>query len=309
MPIETTETGIVIGMAYYEGFEAVEAMQAASEAAGWQCEYRQIDAGQLQATTVYQPVGKSSLIRETANRRLDITARTPSAAVTVLVPLPGTQALINGRRLSDDRLMVLAPDIDFHAGSNSGAEVWSVHLPTELLDAGLDGVDFGTLVIDGQTSSLAKLRNAITGALAIEDEQLLNFHETHIADVTQSILSSDDPAPRVDRYHRRQKRKSLARSLEFIEAHLTTPVRMGQICSYAGVSQSTLERLFQREYQQTPSSFVRARRLDAVRRDLGSGLETGTIAEVAMKHGFTHMGRFSSAYRKQFGHLPSENSK
>lgn len=165
IPIEATEPRIISGMAYYEGFEAVEAMQAASEAAGWQCEYRQIDAGQLQAQTVYQPVGGSSLICETANRRLDIAARTPAAAVTVLVPLPGTQALINGRRLTEDRLMILAPDIDFHAVSNIGAEVWSIHLQSELLDDSLDLDKLGTRVIDAQPDSLAGFRDAIQDAL------------------------------------------------------------------------------------------------------------------------------------------------
>ena len=65
-------------------------MQAASEAAGWECEYRQVEAGELKAQTVIQPVGRSPLVCETANRRLDIAARTPSSAFTVLVALPGT---------------------------------------------------------------------------------------------------------------------------------------------------------------------------------------------------------------------------
>jgi hypothetical protein len=98
-------------MAYFEGFQAVEAMQAASEAAGWDGEYRQMEAGQLEAHTVFQPIGNSSLICKTANRRLDISAKTPAGAVTMLVPLSGTRVLINGRRLTDDRLMILAPDM------------------------------------------------------------------------------------------------------------------------------------------------------------------------------------------------------
>ena len=44
-------------MAYFEGSQAVEAMQAASEAAGWECEYRQVEAGELEAQTVFQPIG------------------------------------------------------------------------------------------------------------------------------------------------------------------------------------------------------------------------------------------------------------
>ena len=297
-------------MPYYEGFHAVEAMQAASEAAGWECEYRQIEAGQLESHTVFQPVGGSSLLCETANRQLDIAARTPEATVSVLVPLKDTHALINGRRLSGDRIMILAPDIDFHAVSNSGAEVWSIHLRSDLLDDSLDLDKLGTRIIDGQLDALTKFRDAIKYSLESDEERALDHHETRFADLTQRLISGDTPATKTDRYHRRQKRQALARAVEYIEAHLTSPLRMGQICSYAGVSQSTLERLFRREFQQTPYSYLRARRLDAVRRELNLRLpNSGTIADVAIKYGFTHMGRFSSVYRSQFGLLPSEDTQ
>ena len=296
-------------MPYYEGFQAIEALQASSEAAGWECEYRQIDAGNLEARTVFQPVGICSLLCETANRRLAVSAKTPEDAVTCFVPLPGTRALINGRHLTDDRIMLLAPDIDIHSVSISDAEIWSIHLPTELLDECLDPASVGTCAIEGQPYLILELRAAIQCALGAEQEHVLDHHEARFADLTQKLILGDIPEARSDRYHRRQKRKALARAVEYIEAHLTRPLRMGQICSYAGVSQSTLERLFRRDFQQTPSAYLRARRLDAVRRELQGGLGTSkTIADVATRHGFTHMGRFSSAYRRQFGRRPSEDT-
>jgi hypothetical protein len=36
--------------------------------------------------------------------------------------------------MTDDRLMILAPDIDFHAVSDSGAEVWSIQLDSGFAD-------------------------------------------------------------------------------------------------------------------------------------------------------------------------------
>jgi len=297
-------------MAQYEGFQAVEALQVASEAAGWECEYRQIEAGHLEAKSTFQPVGGSSLICETSNRRIEVAARTPDAAATVMVPLPGTVVLINGQQLSDDRMMILAPNIDFHAVSNSGAEVWSIHLSNDLLDETLDIGRLGTQVIEARPDSLAEFRAAIKFTLEEDRERVLNHYETHFANLWQKLISSNAPANMPERYNRLHKRKALARALEFIEAHLARPLRMDQVCTYANVSQSTLERLFRSEFQQTPSSYVRARRLDAVRRDLTAGLDASeTIAEVAMAHGFAHMGRFSSLYRRQFGHLPSEDTR
>ena len=283
-------------------------MQAASEAAGWDCEYRQMEAGQLEARTVFQPVGNSSLLCETANRRLDISAKTPEGAVTVLVPLAGTRMLINGRRLTDDRLMFLAPDIDFHASSNGGAEVWSIHLDATQLDEAIDLDQLGTHVLEDRIDALEKLRHAITYSLDEAHESKMAHCESRFADLTEMLLTSDSSSRESDLYHRRQKRKALARAVAYIEENSTGPVRIGRVCAYAGVSQSTLERLFRHEFQTTPSGYLKARRLDSVRRELKLGLrDSKTIAEIAAGHGFAHLGRFASSYRKQFGVLPSED--
>ena len=295
-------------MVYYEGFQAVEAMQAAGEAAGWEIEYRQMEAGLLEARTVFQPVGSSSLICETASRRLDIAAKTPKSAVTVLVPLTGTRVLINGRRLTDDRIMVLAPNIDLHASTNSGAEVWSLHLDMKLLEDGDDLDRLATYVLDGQTSNLEKFRHAIKSSLDLERDSLLAHCESRFADLTEVLLSSGSQNGDSDSYHRRHRHKALARAVEYIQENSAGPVRMSHVCAHAGVSQSTLERLFRSEFQQTPSGYLRARRLDAVRRSLKQGLgEVKTISSIASEHGFIHMGHFSCAYRQQFGVLPSED--
>jgi len=47
--------------------------------------------------------------------------------VTILVPIIGSEALINGGHLTDQQMMIRASKIDFHAGSNNAAAVWSGH--------------------------------------------------------------------------------------------------------------------------------------------------------------------------------------
>jgi len=45
--------------------------------------------------------------------------------------------------------------------------------------------------------------------------------------------------------------------------------------------------------------------LEAVHKDLSLGEVDSSVKAVALKWGFTHMGRFSAQYRKRFGELPS----
>ena len=102
----------------------------------------------------------------------------------------------------------------------------------------------------------------------------------------------------------------MSRARAYIESHLGGTVRMNDLCEQVGVSPRTVERVFQQEFQMTPSAYVRVRRLNAVKREIvGLGEAAKSITAIAMHHGFGHLGRFSTAYRKHFGHSPSEAKK
>ncbi|WP_119166037.1 helix-turn-helix domain-containing protein [Algihabitans albus] len=47
-------------------------------------------------------------------------------------------------------------------------------------------------------------------------------------------------------------------------------------------------------------------RLQRVRKELLDAEETGVVAKIAAKWGFTQMGRFTQVYRREFGVTPSE---
>lgn len=295
-------------MPHFQGFHAVEAMQEASEAAGWDIEYRQMEAGQLEAQTVFQEVGESSLICETASRRLEIAAQTPEDAYTIMVPLHRTDIMVNGRRLSGDRLLVLAPGIDLSCNTNSGADVWSIHVPASYLPDSVAVVGSGTSVFRDQDSVIEQWRQLIEIALGERGRSALAHCEARFADAAELLVSDELSELDCDPYHRRQKRKALYRAVEYIEEHMARPIRMGQVCSYARVSRRTLERLFRHELQQSPYEYLRVRRLNATRVALRSQLvEDETVADIATEYGIVHMGRFSLAYREYFGRLPSED--
>jgi AraC family ethanolamine operon transcriptional activator len=295
-------------MQSFQGFHAVEAMQEASEAAGWDIEYRQMEAGQLEAKTVFQELGGSSLICETATRRLEISARTPESAYTIMVPLPGSHIRVNGRRLSDDRLLVLAPGIDLFCNTNSGAEIWSVHLSASYLQDSAVDPGSGTVVLRDQVAVLEQWRHLIKLALGERGRSAMAHYDARFSDFAELLLSGELSQIECDPYHLRRKRIALDRAVEYLEGHMAQPIRMGQVCSYARVSRRTLERLFRQELQQSPYEYLRVRRLNAVRKAIRKQpAEDRTVADIASENGFVHMGRFSSVYRGHFGRLPSED--
>ncbi|MGB9091560.1 MAG: helix-turn-helix domain-containing protein [Pseudomonas farsensis] len=81
-----------------------------------------------------------------------------------------------------------------------------------------------------------------------------------------------------------------------------------QLAKVAGVSLRQLQQAFKAFTGLPPAHWLRLRRLNGARRDLLRGAQA-TVAEVAMRWSFWHLGRFSESYRQLFCELPSETLK
>jgi AraC-like DNA-binding protein len=71
-----------------------------------------------------------------------------------------------------------------------------------------------------------------------------------------------------------------------------------------GVSVRSLQLGFRQSRETTPSAFLRTLRLEAAHRALSAGANTQSVTDVALGIGFTHIGRFSAAYKAAFGETP-----
>ncbi|MGI9616991.1 MAG: helix-turn-helix domain-containing protein [Acidimicrobiales bacterium] len=77
------------------------------------------------------------------------------------------------------------------------------------------------------------------------------------------------------------------------------------------MSTRTLQNQFARELQQTPTNFIRNRRLERARTDLADASPTTgiSVTDIATRWGFTHLGRFAVTYKSRFGESPSQTLK
>ena len=108
--------------------------------------------------------------------------------------------------------------------------------------------------------------------------------------------------------HLSAKHREVFRQVElFLESHLQEQFQVSKVAHVAGVSERTLERLFMSRLGMTPSVYLRVRRLHQARNELAKvSASDKSISRIALDQGFTHLGRFSIAYRELFGHSPSE---
>ena len=72
-----------------------------------------------------------------------------------------------------------------------------------------------------------------------------------------------------------------------------------------GASRRKLNYCFQEVLGTTPVAYMRAIRLNGVRRELLAADEGGRVYDIAVRWGFWHFSQFSVDYKRQFGELPS----
>jgi AraC family transcriptional regulator, ethanolamine operon transcriptional activator len=86
----------------------------------------------------------------------------------------------------------------------------------------------------------------------------------------------------------------------------TCPLSIAELCVELGISRRTVQYAFHQALDLNPVAYLRAVRLNHVRRELRFGQ---TVTSAATKWGFLHFGSFASDYRRMFGELPSITAK
>lgn len=82
---------------------------------------------------------------------------------------------------------------------------------------------------------------------------------------------------------------------------------MTELARDLGLTIRSLETAFQSCVRMPPSKYWRRERLNRVRRDLIEyGPSDASVTQLAMRHGFTELGRFAVEYRRVFGEMPSQ---
>jgi AraC-like DNA-binding protein len=109
-----------------------------------------------------------------------------------------------------------------------------------------------------------------------------------------------------DRAASRQHHRVMARLDALLLEKSDALLSLSALCRTVGASERTLHAVCMGFVGMAPMRYVRRHRLGFVRRvllDAGPGGET--VTDIAIRHGFWDVGRFSAAYRETFGESPS----
>lgn len=98
----------------------------------------------------------------------------------------------------------------------------------------------------------------------------------------------------------------LQRARAYIEAHLSDDITLDDIARHSNTSPRTLTRMCRLQYGVSPMQLVRDLRLDQIRQALINATVDNSVSEIALRWGYTHLGRFAAAYRQRFGEAPHD---
>ena len=122
---------------------------------------------------------------------------------------------------------------------------------------------------------------------------LMSLHAHNFSDATPARLAAVLP-------------RHVRKVQDHVQAHAGEPLSPDDLARLAGVSVRSLYAGFQAFCGVSPMQYLKDVRMERARSDLQAATGAGSVACVAMRWGFAHLGRFSVDYKARFGESPRE---
>jgi AraC-like DNA-binding protein len=292
-------------------FSAAEENEDTMRRLGVNQRVRQLGTGRFQADMAVRETAHADFFSDRFSRALAIALEPPARTVVLLFPRSASgRFLASGCDLANEAVLVLpdgcATDIVVPDLAGSEAVAISTDRFLELVDVLCPTFvpPERTTVLAGDAAGLGALRAGVLGLTT--DAAAASDPEAARDVVVGTIAWLGDAAshPQVLRSNAARRRVAkLAR--EYIEARYSGAVRTDVLCRLTGVGARTLQRSFREYFGLTITDYVTTVRLNAAHRELAAAHPAeASVSGIALKHGFTHLGRFSVEFRARFGESP-----
>lgn len=233
--------------------------------------------------------------------------------LVVCMPLSGSQTLsiAPDERFSRDEVAVILPRDDFHSTLHSSflgagfitnrtqiielARSVDVILPRIACEGGALG--YRALSFRELTLGVMRTLSGVPATFLQSD----NFVQRFMNSIQAAFISCFDQVSSGGASTARVRH-----AIEYIKGHIAEVPTAVDVARHVGCSLRTIEYAFRNESGLSIGKFVRRERLMAARQRLLRREEGDTVTVVALRFGFLHVGRFSSAYKECFGEYPSQ---
>jgi AraC-like DNA-binding protein len=298
-------------------FTSAEDCEETLRQSGAEQHTRQLGKGPFRASLAMRSTAQADLFADRYNTALSICLEPPAGTIGLLFPRSANGKFLScGEEVGNSSLIMFdeRSSLDIVTSALSGSEAIAIQEArfiemTETLFPNQKSVSFEQpAVIRGDTTQLCALRNSLVELVAYPESEPYPEHLSNVITATVTWLIESMGSWGAESIIANRKRIYIAKQVqEYIEEYYCETVTTEGLCLAMGVSARSLQRCFREYFDLTITEYLKTVRLNAAHRDLVSTHPSeSSVSRMALRHGFTHFGRFSVAYRARFGESPSK---
>ncbi len=299
--------------------------EQAARLTGYDQSYQQISKGSFRGTfTTCHLDPEMTLFFESTNQVLYQNAAVPPKyyAIGLLMNTDRTLVL-NCEPFPKGSAFILPPGSEMEGISSPDMKICIIHISSDLLQRTLQRqyeepdlfkpryIPYRLINNEKDTRPLcALLEDVQTGAeqaaLCLDSANQLAAMKNALAETICSVFITNKQQSRdrsgittITRRHR-----LFHDALDIIRDNLSEELTVGKLCEELSASRRTLEYVFNENIRMSPAKYIRAWRLNNIRREI-IAMEPRPLGDIAAKWGIWHLGRFAKDYHQLFGELPS----
>lgn len=290
---------------------------------GWRREVVQLSAGGFSGKVAEVGGGGLYVADETISRSMFHVGPAYAGGVTlgVVQASEGKPAIWNGLKVSGDTVLCVFDGAEMAFRSHENSRVQWLFVPWKILG----GQSEISACVSRQRESAAlrlvddrlaaRLGACVTGLCRLSEsmgaecrlsaemlvaaqEEIVGIVRTFMRDYLVTI-----PGLGVREAHAMRILRAVR---EYLRKNVGESIGIPDLCDAASTSERTIRNACEIVTGESPIAFLRAMRLNQVRRCLLNATNPVRITEISMRWGFLHMPQFSKDYRSLFGELPSE---
>jgi len=289
----------------------------------WDHQYRQVSPGAFRGGLLLTQTGSLGIFRNRWERAIHYRGVAPKGTIGLAITLtqPG-EAHWMGQPVTVDDVIVqpCGMEAEYISASLWDSVVFTlpeVDFLQQIADIShADPVEIlrRPSVVHLTTQVAAKVREACTAYLHSAEQSLARpdapsalpeMAKSTAELIARALVSSRRPRDRKPSCSR--QRQLIGKAVDYYEHCEDEAIRINNLCRELGVSERTLRYTFCNLTGMPPLAFLKRQRLNRVHRSLRRADPAETLVkQVALTHGFSHLGHFSREYRQMFGEAPSE---
>lgn len=294
---------------------AYDVNEQANNLSDWEQRYDQISSGRFYGSTTELKFEGLQLFHEFTSHQLHQRCKImPDCLWLGIAANLDSESRVNGIAVGDNDLICRLGNRAFELITPKDHHIYGVVVQQQKLigTAALQGLEFNDLyfaeherlwITPSTMLNLRFLLNRLLREAAVMPGAKLQ--EDLVMMVLIEILQNQRPCEKITPSYRHRK-QVVDRVRHHLDRNQDRPVSITELCHSVGTCRRTLQYSFESIIGVSPIKYMRALRLNGVRRSLLSNNDCLSVAEAAASWGFLHLSQFAKDYRELFGELPSD---